>query len=150
MTYLLRFFLLALWVWGPGVVRADDVSEKEIGFIKTLEGPATIERDKKKMPASSGQHIRVNDIIRTGKSATMGIVLKDNTILSVGPKSELAIDEYVYAPKDQKLSMLTRMVRGTLEYISGTIGKLAPQSTRFETPMAILGIRGTRFLVKID
>jgi len=150
MTCFLRILLLVFWVSGAGTAWAGDVPEKEIGFIKTLRGRATIERDGKKRPASIEQGIWVNDIIRTDKTAAMGIVLKDNTMLSIGPGSELAIDEYVYVPKDRKLSMLTRMVKGTVEYIAGTIGKLAPKSIRFETPMAILGVRGTRFLVKID
>jgi hypothetical protein len=35
-------------------------------------------------------------------------------------------------------------------YLSGLIGKLAPESARFETPVASIGIRGTRFAVKLD
>jgi hypothetical protein len=42
------------------------------------------------------------------------------------------------------------MVQGTAVYISGIIAKLSPQSVRFETPNATIGIRGTRFLVKVD
>ncbi len=36
-----------------------------------------------------------------------------------------------------------------MAYISGLIGKLAPESARFETPVATIGIRGTRFAVKV-
>ena len=125
-------------------------SSMGIGIIQTLTGTASIERQEDEFPVTAGQQIFANDILRTGKAGSMGVVLNDNTILSPGPKSELAIDEFVYVPKDKKLSMLTRMVRGTVEYIAGTIGRLAPKSVRFETPLAVLGIRGTRFLVKID
>jgi hypothetical protein len=37
-----------------------------------------------------------------------------------------------------------------MAYLSGLIGKLSPESARFETPVASIGIRGTRFAVKTD
>src|SRR3989304_1617125 len=51
-------------------------------------------------------------------------------------------------PADGKLGLLARFSKGTLAYISGLIGKLAPESVRFETPVASIGIRGTYFAVK--
>ena len=126
---------------------AADAPPVGIGIIQTLKGTASIERDDEEFPAAAGQMIYVYDILRTGKHGSIGIMLEDNTVLSLGPKSELAVDEYVYVPKDRKMSLLARMVTGTVEYIAGTIGRLAPESVRFETPKAILGIRGTRFLV---
>jgi hypothetical protein len=42
------------------------------------------------------------------------------------------------------------MLKGTAVYLSGIIGKLSPQSVRFETPNATIGIRGTKMLVKVD
>jgi len=42
------------------------------------------------------------------------------------------------------------MFRGTAAYLSGMVGKLSPESVRFETPVASVGIRGTKLLVKID
>jgi hypothetical protein len=46
--------------------------------------------------------------------------------------------------------MLVRLSSGTMAYLSGLIGKLAPESVRFETPVATIGIRGTRFAMKVD
>ena len=34
-----------------------------------------------------------------------------------------------------------------MAYMSGIIGKLSPESVRFETPVASIGIRGTCFVV---
>jgi hypothetical protein len=45
--------------------------------------------------------------------------------------------------------MITRMLRGTASYISGIIGRQSPESVRFQTPDATIGIRGTQFLVKV-
>jgi hypothetical protein len=37
-----------------------------------------------------------------------------------------------------------------MAYVSGLIGKISPQSVRFETPVASIGIRGTHFAVKVE
>ena len=34
-----------------------------------------------------------------------------------------------------------------MAYLTGLIGKLAPEKARFETPTATIGIRGTHFAV---
>ena len=36
-----------------------------------------------------------------------------------------------------------------MAYLSGRIAKLAPEKARFDTPVASIGIRGTRFAVKV-
>jgi hypothetical protein len=35
-------------------------------------------------------------------------------------------------------------------YLSGIIAKLSPESVRFETPVGNVGIRGTKFAIKVD
>jgi hypothetical protein len=59
------------------------------------------------------------------------------------------IDEYVFAPQKGMLSMIARMVKGTASYVSGIIGRQSPESVKFQTPDATIGIRGTEFLVKV-
>jgi len=78
------------------------------------------------------------------------VVFQDETLLSLGPESVLLIDEYVFAPKQGKFSIVLKMFKGTAVYLSGLISKLAPDSARFETPSASVGIRGTKFAVKVD
>jgi hypothetical protein len=80
----------------------------------------------------------------------MGIILRDNSTLSIGPGSSLSVRNFLFSPAEGKLGLLVRLSRGTMAYLSGLIGKLAPESARFETPVASIGIRGTRFLVKLD
>jgi len=46
--------------------------------------------------------------------------------------------------------MIARMVKGTASYLSGIIGHQSPESVKFRTPEATIGIRGTHFLVKVN
>jgi len=124
-------------------------SNSPIGKIKTGKGEIAVIRSGNKIVVNIGDALYQNDIIQTGADSSVGIIFEDNTILSLGPKSEIVIDEYVFAPEKDMMSMVARMVKGTATYMSGIIGKQSPESVKFQTPDATIGIRGTRFLVKV-
>ena len=71
-------------------------------------------------------------------------------MVSLGPASEINVANYLFNPADQELSFVTRLLRGTFSFITGQIAKLAPQNVKLETPNATLGVRGTKFVVKVD
>jgi len=79
----------------------------------------------------------------------MGVTFKDNTVMSFGPDTELTVDEYLYAPGKGQLKFSTSLLKGSLQVVSGVIAKLKPQSVTMKTPTGIIGVRGTRFLVKV-
>lgn len=124
--------------------------ESAIGKTKTGKGDIVVIRSSKEIPINIGDKLYQKDIIRTGVNSSVGIIFEDNTILSLGPKSEIEIDEYVFAPEKGMMSMITRMMKGTASYISGIIGRQSPESVKFQTPDATIGIRGTEFLVKVN
>ncbi len=123
--------------------------ESSIGKTKTSKGDVVAIRSGKEIPIHIGDKLYQKDIIRTGADSSVGIIFEDNTILSLGPKSEIVIDEYVFAPEKGMLSMITRVLRGTVSYLSGIIGKQSPESVKVQTPDATISIRGTQFLVKV-
>ena len=90
------------------------------------------------------------DLIKTGPSSSVGVIFEDDTVLSMGPKSEFAIEEFIFRPVENKLSFVARIIRGTLSFLSGQIAKLSPGSVRLETPAATIGMRGTHVLVKVQ
>jgi len=134
--------LLAATAWAAEV--------ETIGIIKNLQEPAAIVRDQQTLPAQVGLKLIKSDILRTGPNGRIGVILRDDTLLSLGPNSEIAFAEFVFSPAEGKLSLVTRMIKGTAAYLSGQIGRLSPRSVRFETPVATMGIRGTMFVVKIE
>jgi hypothetical protein len=121
-----------------------------IGSIKNLQGQAAVVRTQQSLPAEIGLRLMRNDVLKTGPNGSVGIILRDDTLLAVGPNSELLMADFAFAPAEGKLSLVTRLTQGTAAYLSGQIGKLAPHAVRFETPVATIGTRGTMFAVKID
>lgn len=121
-----------------------------IGSVKNLQGQATVVRNQQSLPARVGMALIKSDLLRTGSNSTIGVILRDDTLLSLGPDSEIALADFAFSPSEGKLSFVARMMKGTAACLTGQIGRLSPGSFRFETPVANIGIRGTMFAVKIE
>ncbi len=125
-------------------------SSPTIGTLQKVNGTATVLRQDQILPAQAGMEIQAHDTLRTGSDGSVGMVFKDDTLLSLGPDSSLVVDDFVFAPRQGKFSIVLRMMKGTAVYLSGLIAKLSPDSVRFLTPSASIGIRGTKFAVKVE
>jgi len=128
------------------LTQADD----SIGAIKKLNGAATVIREKTEQKVNLGAPVFTKDVLKTDSTGSLGITLKDNTMISVGPNTVYTIDEYVYQPNEQKLAFVSKISKGTLHFVSGNLAKLAPNAVKIKTPEATMGIRGTRFLIKVE
>ena len=143
MRVAIGFLVVALLLCGS--VSADDA----IGRVKTSEGEAFVVHQGIRQAATVGTWVFSGDAIVTGGDGAVGVTFRDNTMISVGPDTNYVIDEFVFAPSDQKLSFVSRMSKGTLHFVSGKIAKLSPESVKVATPTGTLGVRGTRFVLKI-
>ena len=119
------------------------------GRIKTVSGAAFIVRNGAEVPAQPGQLVFESDTLRTGADGKVGVTLKDDTRLSLGPNSEVKVERYVYSPGEGGMGMVLKFVRGVAVYVSGRLAKLAPDSIRLEAPSAIVGVRGTTVAIKV-
>jgi hypothetical protein len=132
---------LAALAWGD---------EALVGTVKTAHGGATILRGEVTMPIQAGVHLHLNDTLRTAADGGIGVILQDGTRLSLGPGTELTIDRFVYQPADGKFSLLLQLAKGALAYVSGKIALLSPGAASVETPVGILGLRGTEFVILVE
>jgi len=122
---------------------------KTVGLVKTLNGQASIEREGQILSVSAGTPLYQGDTIKTGDDGSLGFILRDNTVMSLGPASELVITKFMFTPTEDRLSLIVRMLKGTATFFTGMIGKLSPESVKIETPEATIGIRGTRFALSV-
>jgi len=125
-------------------------SAAEIGQIKTSKGQVTIERDGRSQPGMVGLRLQTADVIKTGADGSAGITMDDESLLSVGPNSVLSLDRFVFDSKTNAGRFDAALNRGTLAVISGKIAKQAPDAMTVRTPTAVLGVRGTEFVVSAN
>jgi hypothetical protein len=126
-----------------------DAADETIGSLKKTSGQVFVVRDGQRMPAHPGFKLHSGDILETGLDGSLGVILRDNSLLSLGPSSHIAIEKFVFVPAEGTLGLTARILRGTMAYVSGLIGRLAPESATFVTPVATIGVRGTHFAVRV-
>ena len=119
------------------------------GRIKVASGEAYIVRGREMLPARIGEVILASDGLKTGADGRLGVTLKDNTRVSLGPASEVRLESFVYNPSAGSMGLVLKFVRGVAAYVSGRIAKLSPDSIRLETPAAIVGVRGTTLTIRV-
>ena len=120
------------------------------GHIKVASGAAFIVRAGGLVPALAGEAVYESDSLRTAADGRVGITLKDDTRVSLGPGSEVRLDRFAYDPSANQVGFVLKIVRGAVAYVSGRIAKLSPDSIRLETPAAIVGVRGTTLAVRVQ
>lgn len=122
----------------------------DIGQIKVSKGAVTIERAGQMIPGKPGVRLEQGDTVKTGADGSVGITMSDNSLLSAGPNSELALDQYRFDPTTNDGRFDTRLSKGTLAVVSGRIAKQSPKAMTVHTPGVTLGVRGTAFVVSAD
>lgn len=120
------------------------------GRVKVAVGTATIVRGGQATPATVGAEVLEADVLRTGADGQLAVMLKDETRLSLAPGAEVTLSAFTYVPSENRLALVLRVARGALSYVSGRIAKLLPEAVRLETPTAVIGVRGTHALVRVE
>jgi len=121
---------------------------QDVGQIKISKGAVAIERSGQKLPAAIGAKVQAGDVVKTGADGSVGIVFIDASLLSAGPNSVLAIDKFVFDSTTNQGAFESTLSKGTLSAVSGKIAKQSPDAMKVKTPAAVLGVRGTEFVVR--
>jgi hypothetical protein len=124
------------------------IGAQEAGHIKVSRGAVQIERAGQKAPAAVGAAVQAGDVVTTGADGSIGITFLDNSLLSAGPNSVLAIDRFAFDSTTHQGAFESSLRKGTLAVVSGKLAKQSPEAMKVKTPAAVLGVRGTEFLVR--
>jgi hypothetical protein len=79
------------------------------------------------------------ELIHTEESGVANLRFHDNSNLSVGPKSSVRLDKFVYDPNKSAGSVAVEAARGSFRFATGAQSK---GSYQVKTPYGTLGIRG--------
>lgn len=120
----------------------------EAGTVKSVKGSVTVERAGQKLAATPGFKVNSADRVVTGPDSSVGIALRDNTVLSAGANSVLSLDKFAFDAATNAGKLDASLKRGSLSVISGKIAKANPDAVRFRTPSVTLGVRGTEFVIE--
>jgi hypothetical protein len=121
----------------------------EAGVVKTSQGKVLIMRDGASIPALVGSVVMQGDVLRTADGSSAGVTLKDDTRVSLGPNSQVALDKFAFNANTHEGNLFVSVLKGTLSMISGLLVKANPERVGVRTPTATIGIRGTEFIVDV-
>ncbi len=131
-------------------LQAQDTAGNTIGYVKTVQAEASIVVAGKSTAAEPGMALQIGQTLKTGPKGSMGVTFRDNTIMSFGPNTEVVVDDYLYAPGKGDLKLGATLSKGTLQYVSGIIAKLKPEAVTVKTPVGLIGVRGTHYVVLVE
>lgn len=119
-----------------------------VGEVAAVRGKAEAAgTDKVKRVLSPKALIFSDDTLQTSHQARLQVMFRDNSIISMGPDSEISVEKY--SLNSQGGEMKTRIKEGAFHIMGGSIAKDSPDNFVTETPVATIGIRGSMFALNI-
>ena len=120
------------------------IANEVIGVIAAGIGDISNQKSEK---LSTGSKIYFGDTIIVRAQSNAQILLLDETALTIGEKSELTIDDFVYDPQSKVGKIVSNIKAGTVRVITGEISKNNPDNLEVNVPTGSIGARGTEFVV---
>lgn len=98
----------------------------------------------------SGESIFLQDAIQSGSRSGMQILLLDETVFTIGPESELVVDEFVFDPKTGAGKLSAQVTKGVFRFVTGRVAKERPSDMNVRLPSGTIGVRGTMVAGRAD
>ena len=110
-----------------------------IGNVTSVKPQAEGIHGSNRRTLATGHDVHASETIQTGDAGVAGLRFRDNTNLSVGPKSVVRLDKFVYDPNKSTGSVVIDATRGSFRFVTGSQNK---GDFKIKTPYGNLGVRG--------
>ena len=87
-----------------------------------------------------GQSIAHKERIQTTAAGSVQLLFLDKTSMTIGPNSDVSIDEYVYDPQANTGKLAVTLAKGAMRFVGGQISHSGEATIK--TASAVVGIRG--------
>ena len=130
---------------GQYAQNGDNPEEAPIGRIDEAIGEVMATRvDGTTVPLKVDSPVFQGDILETGTGGAVAVLFIDETEFSLGEDGRMVLDELIFDPTSLEGSSSFTVVQGVFVFVSGEIAANNPDDMEVRTPVATLGIRGTR------
>ncbi len=125
--------ILQLWL-------ATGSSAAEAGWVARINGKPWLTRAGKTEPLKRGDQVLIGDVIETGQGSKAKLLLADDSVLTIGPRTRVTIDELLLGPRGRKGRLHVGFGRFKVAIVAWLSG---PSNFEVVTPTAVAGVRGT-------
>lgn len=118
------------------------------GTFKQVQGEVRVGKEGARTMPHSGDPVRAGERITTGRDGAASLVLKDGTVLTLGPNTTTDLNQFQYDATTQEGNFALDLLQGSLRVVTGLLAKVNPERFKVRTPTAVVGVRGTDFIVE--
>lgn len=121
---------------------------KAVGQVVKSRGKTfVLSKRKNKRNLDIGSEVYVGDRIYTGVKGFVRLSMIDDAKIDIRCNSEMLIEDYQLL-KGANRSVL-HLIKGSVNKITGSIGKVAEDIYEMHTPLATVGVRGTEYAIRV-
>lgn len=122
------------------VLAAGEAGAQQVGTAAAVNPAAQARGSGGSRTIVIGQSIAHRERIQTTSAGSVQLLFLDKTSMTIGPNSDLAIDEYVYDPNTNSGKLAATLSKGVMRFVGGQISHAG--NAQVTTPNAVVGIRG--------
>ena len=120
------------------------------GMVQFATGDVQLRRAAGALPAVKGSEVESGDIVVTGANGRAQIRFSDGGLVALYPDSHFMVTRYADTGNAAQDQFAVNLVRGGLRAITGWIGKRDARNYKVTTPTALVGIRGSAFMIAFN
>lgn len=125
-----------------------DADPARVGTFKLVKGETWIGTGAQRRAPQPGDSLREADSVSTGKNGAASLVLRDGTVITVGPQSRVDLTRFQFDTTTQQGNFLLDLLQGSVRVVTGLLAKVNPELFKVKTPTSVVGVRGTDFIVE--
>ncbi len=144
-------FIVAVFLLIGVLLPIDLFGAEAVGTVTRAERQVSVMPEGKSVHLSvkGGDQVLFRSLYRTGGQSKLKLLFLDDSILSLGEKSQVKITENIYDPSDNRRSLTATLIGGTLRALVGKVFSGSGSKFEISTPTALASARGTDFIVWI-
>lgn len=120
------------------------------GSVQFAAGDVQLRRGSAVSAAVQGTDVESGDVIVTGAAGRAQIRFSDGGLVALYPDSQFTVTRYADTGNPEQENFAVSLLKGGMRAVTGLIGKRNPQNYKVTTPTAVVGIRGSAFLVAFN
>ncbi|GFK93698.1 hypothetical protein NNJEOMEG_01532 [Fundidesulfovibrio magnetotacticus] len=116
------------------------------GTVEELQGQAQARQgEEAPRKLAKGAPFFAQDVVTTPTAGDkLRLAFADGSSLDVGPESQVALKDFAYDEADKdKSKQVIAMGKGMFRYVTGKVVAQNPDNLKIQSPLAVVGIRGT-------
>ncbi|MCC7050118.1 MAG: VCBS domain-containing protein [Alphaproteobacteria bacterium] len=121
-----------------------------IGKVTAVTGDVMVQRAGVLLSSTGPEKVGIdtpiyrNDVLQTGKGATVAVTFVDKTNFSLGEDARMVMNEFAYNPQTGAGNALLSVLQGSFSFVSGQVAKSGEDAIKVQMPTMTIGIRGTK------